>query len=161
MSLPKLFTPVKVGAVTLQHRVVLAPLTRVRANKNHVHSDLAVEYYKQRGSTRGTLLITEATFIAPQAGGILNAPGIYSDEQIAAWKKVCNSACEHFARQNLTILFFGRLPTLYMLKGHLSTCNCGPLAVLLFPMCSTMKGLILTYRLRTCLSLASRFRRVH
>lgn len=88
MTVPKLFTPIKVADFTLQHRVVLAPLTRLRAQKNHAHSKLAVEYYKQRASTPGTLLIAETTIIAPQAGGYPNMPGIWSDEQVAAWKDV-------------------------------------------------------------------------
>lgn len=85
----KLFQPIQVGDITLSHRVALAPLTRYRANKDHVHGDLAVQYYTQRASVPGTLLITEATFIAAKAGGYNNVPGIYTDEQIAAWKKVC------------------------------------------------------------------------
>jgi len=85
---PKLFQPIKVGRMNLQHRVVMAPLTRFRADSNHVHTDLAVEYYRQRASTPGTLLITEATFITPRAGGYTHVPGIYSKEQIAAWKRI-------------------------------------------------------------------------
>jgi NADPH2 dehydrogenase len=46
------------------------------------------EYYTQRASTPGTLLITEATFIAARAGGQANVPGIWSEEQIAAWREV-------------------------------------------------------------------------
>ena len=84
----KLFTPIKVGPVALGHRVVLAPLSRFRANPDHVHSALAIEYYKQRASVSGTLLITEATLIAPQAVGYRNMPGIWSDAQVAAWKPV-------------------------------------------------------------------------
>ena len=89
MTAQALFTPFKIGNLTLQHRIVLAPLTRFRANDDHVHTDLAVEYYKQRASTPGTLLLTEGTLIAPQAGGFPNVPGIWNDEQIAAWTKVC------------------------------------------------------------------------
>lgn len=88
MSLPKLFQPKQVGEITVQHRIVLAPLTRNRANKEHVHGDLAVEYYSQRASMPGTLLITEATYIARKAGGYPHVPGIWSEEQIAAWKRV-------------------------------------------------------------------------
>ena len=86
--MPTLFQPVQVGDVTLAHRVVLAPLTRVRANNRHAHTDLGVTYYAQRGSVPGTLLITEATYLAGQASGQPLAPGIWNDEQIAAWKKV-------------------------------------------------------------------------
>jgi NADPH2 dehydrogenase len=89
-AVPKLFTPTKVGDITLAHRIVLAPLTRFRADKTHTHTGLAVEYYAQRAAVKGTLLITEATFIAPQAGGYHNVPGIYTPEQIAAWKTVSN-----------------------------------------------------------------------
>jgi NADPH2 dehydrogenase len=101
MSTPKLFQPIQVGDLQLEHRVVLAPLTRVRADKKHVHQlPIAQEYYTQRASVPGTLLITEATFIAAQAGGINNVPGIWSDEQVTAWKKVSFS---HHSPNNLLI----------------------------------------------------------
>ena len=88
MSAPKLFQPAQVGDLTLAHRVVLAPLTRFRhTDLSHVALPNVKEYYAQRGSTPGTLLISEATFITPQAGGYKNAPGIWSDEQIKAWKE--------------------------------------------------------------------------
>ncbi|KAI9065374.1 NADH:flavin oxidoreductase/NADH oxidase [Trametes sanguinea] len=93
-QVPKLFQPVTVGDMSLAHRVVMAPLTRCRANNRHVHGDLAVEYYAQRASVPGTLLITEATYIAPQTVGHPlgpTLPGIWSDEQIAAWKKVVDA----------------------------------------------------------------------
>ena len=88
MSQPKLFTSVKVGDVILQHRVVMAPMTRDRADKDHVPLPMMAEYYAQRGSAPGTLLITEAAFIAPQAGGHPHVPGIWNDAQIAGWKRV-------------------------------------------------------------------------
>ncbi len=87
-STPKLFQPAKVGDLELSNRVVFAPLTRFRADNAHVPTDMMVEYYKQRASYPGTLLITEATYITAQAGGMPNVPGIWSEEQIAAWKKV-------------------------------------------------------------------------
>ncbi|KZT00769.1 NADH:flavin oxidoreductase/NADH oxidase [Laetiporus sulphureus 93-53] len=90
-TVPKLFQPIKVGGRTYAHRVVMAPLTRFRANKAHVHGDLAVEYYRQRSTVPGTLIITEATFIAAKAGGYKNVPGIWSDEQVVAWKAVTDA----------------------------------------------------------------------
>lgn len=69
----------------------MAPLTRYRANDAHVHTGLAVEYYSQRASVPGTLLITEATFISPRAAGYANVPGIWNKDQIAAWKKVTDA----------------------------------------------------------------------
>ena len=83
-----LFQPINVGNVHLKHRVVLAPLTRNRANKAHVPTDIVVTYYAQRASVPGTLLISEAVTIAPEAGGRQHVPGIWSTEQIDAWKKV-------------------------------------------------------------------------
>lgn len=96
MSTSKLFQTTKVGNVTLDHRVVMAPLTRFRANDFHVPSVLAAEYYTQRGSTPGTLLVSEATFISAKAGGYGNVPGIWSDEQISEWKKVGTSFLTYF-----------------------------------------------------------------
>jgi len=87
-STSALFRPLPVGAINVGHRVVMAPLTRFRANKDHVHGELAETYYTQRASVPGTLLVTEATPIAPQAGGYANVPGIWSDAQIAGWKPV-------------------------------------------------------------------------
>ena len=66
----------------------MAPLTRYRADDNHVPLPFVEEYYAQRASVPGTLLITEATFIAAEASGYRNVPGIWNAEQIAAWKKV-------------------------------------------------------------------------
>ena len=87
-SVSALFRPLPVGAINVGHRVVMAPLTRFRANKEHVHGELAKTYYSQRASVPGTLLVTEATFIAAQAGGYTNVPGIWNDAQIAGWKAV-------------------------------------------------------------------------
>ena len=69
----------------------MAPLTRFRANDAHVHTSLAVEYYSQRASVPGTLLITEATFISPRASGYANVPGIYNKDQIEGWKNVTDA----------------------------------------------------------------------
>ncbi|KEF51512.1 NADPH2 dehydrogenase [Exophiala aquamarina CBS 119918] len=86
-----LFKPLQAGDLELQHRVVLAPLTRFRADKDHVPLPMVKEYYAQRASSPGTLLITEATFISPRAGGYPNVPGIYNAEQIKAWKEVTDA----------------------------------------------------------------------
>ncbi len=88
-SLPKLFQPTTVGNIDLKHRVVLAPLTRYRNTNGHVPTDLSVEYYSQRASTPGTLLITEGTAIAAKAGGYEYIPHLETEEQVTAWKKVC------------------------------------------------------------------------
>ena len=90
MTTSKLFQPIQLGTVTLQHRVVMAPVTRYRGDSKHTPTDLGVEHYAARGSTPGTLMITEATLIAHKATGEnTHVPGIWSDGQVAAWKKVC------------------------------------------------------------------------
>ncbi|KAG1460652.1 hypothetical protein G6F56_005900 [Rhizopus delemar] len=87
MSTESLFTPFKIGKHELEHRVVLAPLTRLRADLDATPNDLLLEYYQQRAS-KGGLLITEATFIDRLAGAYRRAPGIYTKEHIESWKKI-------------------------------------------------------------------------
>ncbi|SLM40049.1 nadh:flavin oxidoreductase nadh oxidase family protein [Lasallia pustulata] len=84
----KLFTPLQVGNSHLQHRLVMAPLTRFRADDGHVPLPMVKEYYSQRASVPGTLLTTEATLISPRASGYNNVPGIWTPSQIAAWKEI-------------------------------------------------------------------------
>ncbi|ETS79825.1 hypothetical protein PFICI_07354 [Pestalotiopsis fici W106-1] len=91
MASSKLFKPVTIGKITLSHRIGLCPLTRHRASDDHVPSELAVQYYKQRSSVPGTLLITEGTFISAADGGNINIPGIYNQQQIHAWRKVTDA----------------------------------------------------------------------
>ncbi|KAE9405238.1 NADH:flavin oxidoreductase/NADH oxidase [Gymnopus androsaceus JB14] len=84
---PALFQPIKLGTLDLQHRIVLAPLTRVKATeKEHVPTPIMAEYYAQRASTPGTLLIAESALIAARASGYFNTPGIWSKEQTEGWK---------------------------------------------------------------------------
>ncbi|QET05285.1 MULTISPECIES: alkene reductase [Cupriavidus] len=85
-----LFTPVRVGPYEISHRVVLAPLTRMRAEDGAVPGPLMAEYYAQRTSP-GALLIGEATIAAPNGNGYLGAPGLYDDSQIAGWKLVTDA----------------------------------------------------------------------
>lgn len=84
---PRLFQPLAVGSTELKHRVVLAPLTRFRSPK-HTPTETVAEYYEQRASVPGTLLIAEATIISPEAGGWDDAPGLWADEHVAGWKRV-------------------------------------------------------------------------
>lgn len=88
----KLFSPLKVGELgALAHRVVLAPLTRNRAEEPTLApSSLHVEYYSQR-ATPGGLLISEATYISPETHCYQHAPGIFTDAQVEGWKKVTDA----------------------------------------------------------------------
>lgn len=87
----KLFTPVQIGAITLGHRVVMAPLTRSRSvQPGDIPGDLMLEYYEQRAS-QGGLVISEATSISIAGRGWFGAPGMYTDEQVVGWKKIVNA----------------------------------------------------------------------
>ncbi len=87
----RLFEPLQIGKYKLQNRLIMAPLTRFRADDDHVQLPFVKEYYTQRASSPGTLLITEATFISAKAGGYPNVPGIYNQAQIDAWKEIVES----------------------------------------------------------------------
>lgn len=104
----KLFTPLKVGETQLDHRVVMAPLTRFRANKEKVPTDAMVQYYAQRAVVPGTLLISEATFISPGAGGYPNIPGLWTDAQLAGWKKVTDAVHAKGSKMYVQLWHLGR-----------------------------------------------------
>lgn len=88
MAIDPLFQPITLGAFDLEHRVVMAPLTRMRARQpGNIPHALNAEYYGQRAS-KGGLQITEATDINPQSRGYLRVPGIFTPEQIEGWKGV-------------------------------------------------------------------------
>lgn len=89
MSAPSLFDSFRLGDVTLSNRIVMAPLTRNRAVAGFVPSPLAVDYYAQRADAG--LIITEASQISQQGQGYQDTPGIYSDEQVAGWRKVTDA----------------------------------------------------------------------
>jgi 2,4-dienoyl-CoA reductase-like NADH-dependent reductase (Old Yellow Enzyme family) len=95
MATSKLFEPIQLGTVTLQHRVVMAPLTRYRGNTKHTPTDPVVEHYAARASLPGTLIISEA-FIAHKASGdAFNVPGIWSA-----------SACPHGLLFSVCVFLF-------------------------------------------------------
>ena len=91
MNYPKLFSPLQVGPYTLAHRVVMAPLTRMRSERtSFAPRPLNVEYYRQR-ATPGGLIIAEATPVMAQGRGNPAVPGIYSEQQIAGWREVVDA----------------------------------------------------------------------
>lgn len=85
-----LFSPFQLGDVTLKNRVVMAAMTRGRArNAEHLPTGLHVEYYRQRASAG--LIISESTWISDQAIGFINVPGIYTKQQVEAWRPVTDA----------------------------------------------------------------------
>ena len=91
MATDVLFQPLQLGAVKLQHRIVMAPLTRMRSRQpGDAPHALNAEYYGQRAS-QGGLIIAEATDVVEAARGYPGAPGSYSDEQVAGWRLVTDA----------------------------------------------------------------------
>jgi N-ethylmaleimide reductase len=91
LSADMLFTPIQVGPMELKHRVVMSPLTRSRsAQPGSIPGDLMLEYYSQRASDGG-LIVSEGTSISIAGGGWFGAPGLYSDEQVAGWRRITDA----------------------------------------------------------------------
>ncbi len=113
----KLFSAVQVGAVTLSHRVVMAPLTRSRSEQpGDIPSHLMVEYYRQRAS-EGGLIISEATAISIASRGWFGAPGLYSDEQVAGWQNVVGAVHAKGGRMFSQLWHTGRSSHVDMTNG--------------------------------------------
>ena len=91
MSNSLLFKPLKIGHVTLSHRVIMSSLTRLRADANHVATPLMKEYYLQRASTPGTLIMAESCAVSAAHGGMVHSSAIETEEQIAAWKDIVDA----------------------------------------------------------------------
>ncbi len=104
----KLYEPLDLGAIKLSHRVVQAPLTRLRAElPGDVPGALMAEHYGQRASAGG-LQIAEATHISITGRGYLGAPGIYSDAQVVGWRKVTDAVHAKGGRIFLQLWHVGR-----------------------------------------------------
>src|SRR5271163_148074 len=109
-----LFKPTKLGAISLGHRVVMAPLTRSRSvQPGDLPGELMLEYYTQRASDGG-LIITEASSIAAKSRGWYGAPGFYSDEQVEGWKRVTAAVHAKGGRMFAQLWHTGR-------SGHVET----------------------------------------
>lgn len=102
----KLFEKIKVGELELNNRIVMAPMTRGRAGKERLPNSLMAQYYSQRASAG--LIITEATSISIQALGWNESPGIYTDEQMQAWKQVTKAVHEKNGKIFLQLWHCGR-----------------------------------------------------
>lgn len=89
MAESRIFKPLKIGNVEVKHRIGMAPLTRLRASVKRVPVPLMKEYYSQRASVPGTLIISEGTLVSPAVcGGFANSPGIWSNDQVTAWRTI-------------------------------------------------------------------------
>ncbi|MBX3319938.1 MAG: alkene reductase [Nitrospira sp.] len=87
--MPTLFTPLQVGDLLSPNRIVMAPLTRVRAGSTHIPNDMMVDYYSQRASSG--LIMTECTMVDAHACAFMGEGGIYSPAHVAGWKRVTDA----------------------------------------------------------------------
>ncbi len=106
--MPDLFDPIRVQSWELPSRLVMAPLTRNRANPDGmVTGDLAVEYYAQRASA--ALIITEGTQPSAVGQGYLNTPGVHTPEQVAGWRRVADAVHARGGRIVVQLMHVGRI----------------------------------------------------
>jgi 2,4-dienoyl-CoA reductase-like NADH-dependent reductase (Old Yellow Enzyme family) len=116
--MPTLFDPLKLGALSLPNRIVMAPLTRSRATPDgRVPTDLQRDYYVQRASAG--LIISEATSVTPRGVGYAATPGIWSDEQTAGWKTITDAVHAAGGRMVLQLWHVGRISHPLFLDGEL------------------------------------------
>src|SRR5688572_31255943 len=111
-----LFTPAKVGRIELQNRVVMAPMTRGRANADGTPNELMAEYYEQR-ATAG-LIITEATAVSRTGYGWVNAPGIFNKAHVEGWRNITNAVHRNGGRIYLQLWHMGRVSHPDFLDGR-------------------------------------------
>lgn len=106
-SVDALFEKLKIGEISVQNRILMAPLTRNRAGAGNVPTPLMVEYYAQRAGAGA--IISEATQICPEGQGYLATPGIHSEEQINAWKKITEAVHQKGGKIILQLWHVGRI----------------------------------------------------
>ena len=104
--MPTLFTPLQVGDLLLPNRIVMAPLTRVRAGATHIPNDMMVDYYSQRASSG--LIMTECTMVDSHACAFMGEGGIYSPAHVASWKRVTDAVHAKGGRIFMQICHPGR-----------------------------------------------------
>jgi len=129
--MPTLFDPLRLGDLDLPNRVVMAPLTRLRAGDSQIPNALMAEYYAQRASAG--LLISEGVPVSPQGVGYQGVPGIWSKEQVEGWKLITKAVHDKGGRIFMQIWHVGRVsdpsfhdgsapvgPSPLAAKGHVS-----------------------------------------
>lgn len=114
--MPTLFDPLRLGDLELPNRVVMAPLTRLRAGPTQIPNALMADYYAQRASAG--LLISEGVPVSPQGVGYQGVPGIWSQEQVEGWKQVTQAVHDKGGRIFMQIWHVGRISDPSLLNGE-------------------------------------------
>jgi 2,4-dienoyl-CoA reductase-like NADH-dependent reductase (Old Yellow Enzyme family) len=112
-----LFQPLQVGDLVLPNRVIMAPLTRCRADEGRVPNAMMARYYAQRASAG--LILSEATAVTPMGVGYPDTPGIWSDAQVEGWKKVTQAVHAAGGRIFMQLWHVGRISDPHYLDGEL------------------------------------------
>jgi N-ethylmaleimide reductase len=124
--MPTLFDPIEFGAIAAPNRILMAPLTRGRATRDHVPTPRMATYYAQRASAG--LIISEATGITQEGSGWPYAPGLWSEEQVEAWKPVTDAVHEAGGRIVAQLWHMGRIvhPSLHGVQPVSSSATTAP-----------------------------------
>ena len=124
--MPSLFEPLDLGAVRAANRVLMAPLTRMRATApGDVPNDLMREYYVQRASAG--LIVSEGTQVSPEGKGYMDTPGIHSAEQVAGWRRITDAVHEAGGRIAAQLWHVGRVSHESLHDGELPvSASAGP-----------------------------------
>lgn len=115
--MPTLFDPIQIGDLHLNNRIIMAPLTRCRADEGRVPNALMAEYYTQRASAG--LIISEATSVTPMGVGYPDTPGIWSDEQVRGWSNITQAVHANGGKIVLQLWHVGRISDPIYLNGEL------------------------------------------
>ncbi len=127
-SVDPLFIPVELGALRLSHRVVMAPLTRMRTfQPGDIPSDLMATYYRQR-ATPGGLIVSEATQVTPYGKGYPATPGIYKTEQVQGWRRITDAVHSVGGLMVLQLWHVGRISHSSLLPGGVQPMAPSPIA---------------------------------
>ena len=111
-----LFEPLKVGAMEIPNRVIMAPLTRCRADQGRVPNALMRDYYVQRAGAG--FILSEATSVSPMGVGYPDTPGIWSPQQVKGWKRITAAVHEAGGRILLQLWHVGRISHPMHLNGE-------------------------------------------
>ena len=114
-ALPHLFAPATLGALELPNRVVMAPMTRTRADDAGVPGPENARYYRQRASAG--LIVTECTYVTPLGRGILRSPGLVNADQVAGWRAVADEVHAAGGRIFVQLWHAGRIAHPALLGG--------------------------------------------
>lgn len=123
-----LFEPVALGALRLHHRIVMAPLTRMRATQpGDIPNGLMARYYRQR-TTSGGLIVSEATQISPSGKGYVCTPGIHNTAQVKGWRRITDAVHEGGGLIVLQLWHVGRISHSSLLPGTKLPVSASPVA---------------------------------